>query len=274
MQLDVLISKINTAHRAACGDAIEALGHAAECGRHLSTAKAAVGHGKWVPWVEANTNVGAQQAAKYMRLANRWAEIEAKANISSKGYLTIDGALKMIAKPRKAHKHKYPPTVEALAGKMHAAGQTRAEVAEAMGVSERVVQSAKQHAIGYDEGFADGAASTAPLSKSAEQKVSAAVRYRLRALEAELEARLAVEKQTWIDRYKTVLDDAYALQQGRRGIITKQEALDITKSLHPDNSAGEKTRNKAFITWERIKHVLMDERDDPTVIEFPGKRTA
>ena len=57
-----LAAKINAAHQEAYGNARkaydkarEAFESAAECGRLLIEAKKLVGHGQWLPWLEANT---------------------------------------------------------------------------------------------------------------------------------------------------------------------------------------------------------------------------
>jgi hypothetical protein len=94
-----IAAKINTAHRAAYGNAKKPMEHAAECGRLLLKAKnELVEHGGWLPWLEENTEISERQCQRYMRLAQNWAEIESKNDVTS--YLGIDDALKLIAKPR------------------------------------------------------------------------------------------------------------------------------------------------------------------------------
>ena len=95
--LKKLAAKIDAEHSAAHGHARLALERAAECGRRLIEAKALVPHGEWLPWLEANTNVGARQSQKYMRLAEGWAEIEAKSELGS--HLNLSRALELIASP-------------------------------------------------------------------------------------------------------------------------------------------------------------------------------
>jgi hypothetical protein len=95
---DHLVTKINSAHRQAFGNAKKAMEYAAECGRLLLEAKGLVEHGEWLPWLDAHTEVSERQSQRYMRLANHWAEIEAKNDGAS--YLGIDEALKLVAKPR------------------------------------------------------------------------------------------------------------------------------------------------------------------------------
>jgi Protein of unknown function (DUF3102) len=90
-----LAQAIDREHQAAHQAARTALEHALECGRLLIQAKAAVPHGGWLPWLEANTTVSARQSQRYMRLAT--AAIEGKYDATS--HLTIEGALALLAAP-------------------------------------------------------------------------------------------------------------------------------------------------------------------------------
>jgi hypothetical protein len=99
-RLPALATKIDGLHQAAFGAAEKAMELAAECGRCLIEAKQLVAHGKWLPWLEANTKVVPRQSQKYMRLAQHWSEIEAKCDETSHLRLGIDGALDLIAEPK------------------------------------------------------------------------------------------------------------------------------------------------------------------------------
>ena len=105
-QLRELAAKIDAEHSAAHGHARQALERAAECGRRLVEAKALVPHGQWLPWLEANTSVGARQSQKYMRLAEGWAEIEAKCELGS--HLSFSRALELIAAPQETEPEPEP----------------------------------------------------------------------------------------------------------------------------------------------------------------------
>ena len=99
-----LVVQINTAYRAARGKAEETVLACVECGRLLIEAKEVVGHGGWLAWVEANTEVGARQCQTYMQLAKGWPEIES--NTSPDSHLTIRDALKLLAPPKPKPKPK------------------------------------------------------------------------------------------------------------------------------------------------------------------------
>ena len=96
LALPDLAQAIDREHQAAHQAARTALEHALECGRLLIQAKAAVPHGEWLPWLEANTSVSARQSQRYMRLAH--AAIEGKYDATS--HLTIDEALALLASPK------------------------------------------------------------------------------------------------------------------------------------------------------------------------------
>jgi hypothetical protein len=108
------------------------------------------------------------------------------------------------------------------------------------------------------------------LSMSAQQKLEAIARRDRREIAAELEERFYEEKQKWLQWYKKVVEDAKAVQSGRKAMVTREEATAIKRCLHPDNSASQEMRNKAFLVWQRLEHVLMSEQDSPTVVNFPS----
>jgi hypothetical protein len=96
-RLPILAAEINAEHKAAFGAAKQAKAHAAECGRLLLEAKSLLPHGEWIPWLEANTEVGPRQSQKYMRVAKHRPEI-AKHELGS--HLPLNDALSLIASPR------------------------------------------------------------------------------------------------------------------------------------------------------------------------------
>ena len=97
--LPALAERINAAHDAAFRSAQSAIEAAVECGRLLIQAKAALEHGEWLPWLDANTRVGARQAQKYMRLAK--AANGGKCELDA--HSTIDGALALLSEPNGEH---------------------------------------------------------------------------------------------------------------------------------------------------------------------------
>lgn len=86
-----LADQINEQHRLALKAAQSAIHHARQAGELLIEAKQQIKHGEWIPWLEANCEVGPRQAQKYMRLV----KVLPKTNCDS--YLTIDRALEAIA---------------------------------------------------------------------------------------------------------------------------------------------------------------------------------
>ena len=70
-----LAAEINLLHEAAERHATQAVVYAARCGEKLCEAKEAIGHGEWLPWLDAHCRVKERQARKYMKLAREMPEL-------------------------------------------------------------------------------------------------------------------------------------------------------------------------------------------------------
>ncbi|MGI6415342.1 MAG: DUF3102 domain-containing protein [Thermoguttaceae bacterium] len=97
-ELATLASEINAHHQAAEAALNRGLEEAHKCGELLLEAKAACPHGTWQKWLADNFRGSMRTAQCYMRIANHWAEIEAKSADSA--LLSIDGAVKLLAAPK------------------------------------------------------------------------------------------------------------------------------------------------------------------------------
>jgi hypothetical protein len=95
-----------------------------------------------------------------------------------------------------------------------------------------------------------------------------------RQVEAEIERQVADRVDDWMDKVRPHLEEATAVKAGRRGLISKEDAAAIKRCLHPDNSASLEMRNRAFVIWQRIEHLLMSEQDAPTFVNFPRRKKA
>jgi hypothetical protein len=93
--LPELASSIRAEVEAADRDWQSALRHAIRAGELLIEAKAGCAHGGWLPWLQANFEFSIQTANGYMRAARNREQIEGSPSIS-----TLEGALKLLAKPR------------------------------------------------------------------------------------------------------------------------------------------------------------------------------
>lgn len=91
LSADQVKAEIHRRHEAAAAFARDALGCAIRCGELLQQVKDQVGHGKWLPWLEANCEFSERTAQVYLKLAAEQQKIAATAD------LTISGALKQIA---------------------------------------------------------------------------------------------------------------------------------------------------------------------------------
>jgi hypothetical protein len=91
-----LAKQINHEHQEAEGLARRTLDHVRKAGELLLEAKGKVPHGQWLPWLEANVKASVRTCQTYMRVAERWGELEAKAQ--SPAHLTMGQALDMLAR--------------------------------------------------------------------------------------------------------------------------------------------------------------------------------
>lgn len=120
LALPDLAQAIEREHQAAHQAARSALEHALECGRLLIQAKAALPHGQWLPWLEANTTISARQSQNYMRLHRHRDELEA-ANAQRDSHLPIRDALALLAGPRTGRRTIFDEILE-LGGKLRPMG--------------------------------------------------------------------------------------------------------------------------------------------------------
>lgn len=75
------------------------LQHLKNAGDALMQIKERMEHGQWLPWLEDRNNwhYSPRQAQQCMRIAVNW---DALPNTKDSAYLSVDGALKMLAKPK------------------------------------------------------------------------------------------------------------------------------------------------------------------------------
>jgi hypothetical protein len=109
-----LAAEIEREHQATIGAVQTAIEHAVVCGGLLIEAKAGVGHGDWLAWLESNTTISARQSQRYMRLGR--AVIDGKCDATS--FLTIDQALAALATPRAEPEHPVLAGARAIAAEL------------------------------------------------------------------------------------------------------------------------------------------------------------
>jgi DUF3102 family protein len=105
------------------GDNRSVLAHAIAAGKKLNQAKAQLGHGEWLPWLEKNFSLSQQTASEYMRLANYG---------GARNFSSISEALAAIKKPgkrrpRRAGLATNPDVVEWVEARLKE-GMTREEI--------------------------------------------------------------------------------------------------------------------------------------------------
>lgn len=93
--LEVLVARINVAHAEATAYAGKAIERALEAGDLLIQAKTHVQHGEWHSWLRQHCpSISPRTVQNYMRIAR---ELPAEKRIDA--HLTVNGALKMLARP-------------------------------------------------------------------------------------------------------------------------------------------------------------------------------
>jgi phage N-6-adenine-methyltransferase len=109
-----LAGRINAEHSEALAAARASLTHARNAGQLLLEAKKQCGHGQWLPWLEANVRFSDRTANAYMRVAKRWADLEA--NPQATADLTIEDALGLLAQQDREDEDSQPTGTPAHSG--------------------------------------------------------------------------------------------------------------------------------------------------------------
>lgn len=87
-RLAALAADIRAAHADVTRGALAVAERALGAGRMLLEAKAAVSHGKWADWLQANTGISARTARRYMQLVKSGVETATVADLGVKGAAT------------------------------------------------------------------------------------------------------------------------------------------------------------------------------------------
>lgn len=93
--LEALAGRIRQAHEFAVRSAKDTLTYARQAGGLLLSAKKQVPHGQWLAWLSENVPFSARAAQAYMRVVERWSELEAK--YAEPAHLTMEKALEHLA---------------------------------------------------------------------------------------------------------------------------------------------------------------------------------
>lgn len=100
--LTALADQINAAHRDAESAVRESLKHAKQAGELLLQAKAELPHGEFTEWVNGTCEFHPRTARRYMKLADRWEELQTKTDTGASD-LGITDALKILASDENVH---------------------------------------------------------------------------------------------------------------------------------------------------------------------------
>ena len=155
------------------------------------------------------------------------------------------------------------------------AGEASTTIAADVGLDGRAVRHVIERERIREEARADPEITPDMLSKSAQEKLDAAVRQHQRRLDLAFEKRVLDEVRKRLDQivlpsWQTRLDDAERVLKRRSGIMDKNTFNTIRRALHPDsrNAVSDKKLAEAFDAFMGLEKLLLDEKDSPT--EFGG----
>jgi hypothetical protein len=104
--LPALAAEIEQEHQAAHRAGLTMIEHAKRCGDLLIKAKAEVGHGEWLPWLDANVSFCQRTAQGYMKLARELPRLDST-NAQRVADLSLRDALAALAR-QSADLHRLP----------------------------------------------------------------------------------------------------------------------------------------------------------------------
>jgi hypothetical protein len=114
------------------------------------------------------------------------------------------------------------------------------------------------------------------LSKSAQEKLDAAIRAHQKKLDLQFETRVRDEMTRRTDEiilpsWKKQIKEAEKLYAARRGLMSKDLFNTIRRALHPDsrNAISDKKLGEAFDAFMGLEKYLLNEKDSPTKFEHP-----
>jgi hypothetical protein len=105
VELSTLAGRINKEHALAEEHAKTAVKHARNAGAMLLESKALCEHGTWAAWLESNFKGSDRTAQRYMRISERWPELEAKTTRVSD--LSLRGALELLTESKEDTTHTF-----------------------------------------------------------------------------------------------------------------------------------------------------------------------
>lgn len=157
------------------------------------------------------------------------------------------------------------------------AGMTAKEISQEVGVGERMVDRVLEVEGARREGLPP-TINPDLLSKSAGEKIEAAIRAHKRMLDREFEVRVLDEVKKRVEEMslpslQRQLDDAQRVLKSRREGIMPRRIFNLIRScLHTDSrkSVSDKKLNEAFNEFSIRERTMLTEKEDPTPeLKFP-----
>jgi len=157
----------------------------------------------------------------------------------------------------------------------------RKKLAEEFGVGEHPVQLATVRAETRKEVLQEKVAlDPSHLSKTAQEKLDAAIRAHTRKLDSEFHQAVNARVKEFVDA--TILPDwrqkikqAHQLYERRKALMNRDTFNTIRRALHPDSrlSISDQKLGEAFDSFMALEKYLLDEKDSPTLFGDTLPRT-
>jgi hypothetical protein len=147
-------------------------------------------------------------------------------------------------------------------------GKTWDQVRAEHGVSATIIRTAVAKEEGRREALQEAYLDPQTLSRSAQEKLQAAIRQEQRRLEAEFERRVQDEIKKRLDElvmpaWLKKLADADRVIKSRKGVMPRAEYRLIAAALHPDQSMSKERMHEAFLAFTKHELPLVAEKELP-----------
>lgn len=150
---------------------------------------------------------------------------------------------------------------------LNKSGASRTEIAAKLGLGDRTVRRAIEHEKIRSE--AEVQIDPKTLSLTAQQKFAAAIKQERRKLEIEIKQQMHVEYQKWLAdlmvSFREKEKHYNIVVSQRKGFMKRSMFARFRFALHPDTykSVDAAERNGLVDTWEKMKIIMLDEKEAP-----------
>jgi hypothetical protein len=265
------VEEINQLHSELNELAKDALTKSIRIGELLTEQRKLCKHGKWLPWLKANTAIPQTTGNNYMRIYANRAKLATVANLTD-AYRLV--GIKEPKGGRHAPKrHDEHERIATLAD----AGLNNSEISAQTGISQRTVRRELETEAHRREAaaLAEPQVTRDMLSITAQQKFDVVIKQEKARLAADFA--LAVDKE--VKEFLTnsvgpVLakeqKEARWIMESRKGVMTRKQFNQIRACLHNDRTPSNEEKHNAFVLFTSFEKFMLSEKESPTeFVEVP-----